>query len=170
MNLTFKLKRRQLKNWRGIFLAINISKIFEELILNRLRENMENGFSEAADGGRKGRSTLDHLFVCQAVIDYYKYIKCDINLVFLALVKAFDKLCLKSCLLDLVVSLHSSNSYLHPYFILYHFVLSGHTFELWISISNMLFSHRFLSHKGKIWSPVFTGFQKTTATGINIGA
>ena len=88
MNLTFKLKRRQLKNWRGIFLAINISKIFEELILNRLRENMENGFSEAADGGRKGRSTLDHLFVCQAVIDYYKYIKCDINLVFLALVKA----------------------------------------------------------------------------------
>ena len=84
--------------------AINISKIFEKLILNRLRKNIENGFSEAAAGGRKGRSTLDHLFVCQAVIDYYKYIKCNINLVFLDLEKAFDKLCLKSCVLDLYKS------------------------------------------------------------------
>ena len=46
------------------------------------------------------------------------------------------------------------------------------TFELWISISDMLLriSHPFFSHKGKIWSPVFTSFQKTIATGFNIGA
>ena len=32
------------------------------------------------------------------------------------------------------------------------------------------FSHRFFSHKKNIWAPVSTGFQKTIATGFNIGA
>ena len=83
---------------------------------------------------------------------------------------AFDPLLATSILIfmifsekeSLVPQYKTSDSYLHPYFILYH------TVELWISISNMLFSHRFFSHKGNIWSPVFTGFQKTIATGFNI--
>ena len=74
------------------------------MILNRQMNNIDASFSKAAAGGRKGRSTLDHLFVWQAIVDYYKHIKCDINLVFLDLEKAFDKLCLKSCLIDLYKS------------------------------------------------------------------
>ena len=99
-----KGNRRQLKNWRGIFLTLSISKIFEKLILNRISQDIENNFSEAAAGGRKGRSTFDHLFVWEAINDYYKYIKCNIMFTFLDLEKAFDKLFLKSCLLDLFKS------------------------------------------------------------------
>ena len=96
-----KGNRRLLKNWRGIFLTSSISKIFEKMILNRQSTNIDNSFSEAAAGGRKDRSTLDHLFVVQAIIDYHKYIKCNIKFMFLDLEKAFDKLHLKSCLIDL---------------------------------------------------------------------
>ena len=71
------------------------------MILNRQSTNIHNSFSEAAAGGRKDRSTLDHLFVVQAIIDYQKYIKCNIKFMFLDLEKAFDKLHLKSCLIDL---------------------------------------------------------------------
>ena len=90
-----KGNRRLLKNWRGIFLTSSISKIFEKMILNRQSTNIDNGFSEAAAGGTKGRSTLDHLFVAQAIIDYYNYIKRNIKFMFLDLEKAFDKLHLK---------------------------------------------------------------------------
>ena len=37
----------------------------------------------------------------QAIIDYYKYMKCSTKFMFLDLENAFDKLHLKSCLIDL---------------------------------------------------------------------
>ena len=55
------------------------------MILKRKSNNIDDGFSEAAASGRKGRSTLDHLFVAQAIIEYYKYIKCNIKFIFLDL-------------------------------------------------------------------------------------
>ena len=90
-----KGNRKVIKNWRGIFLTVSISKIYEKLMLNRQISVIEKGFSEAAAGGRKGRSTLDHLFIWQAINDYYKYIKCAVKFVYLDLEKAFDKLWLK---------------------------------------------------------------------------
>ena len=57
-----------LKNWRGIFLSVGISKNYEKLMPNRQISAIEKGYSEAAAGGRKGRSTLDHLFIWQAII------------------------------------------------------------------------------------------------------
>ena len=74
------------------------------MILNRIHKTLERNFSEAAGGGRKGRSTLDHLFVWQTINDNYKYINCNIIFTFLDLEKAFDKLNLRSCLLDLFKS------------------------------------------------------------------
>ena len=91
-----KGNRKVIKNWRGIFLTVSIRKIYEKLMLNRQISVIEKGFSEAAAGGRKGRSTLDHLFIWQAINDYYKYIKFAVTFVYLDLEKAFDKLWLKS--------------------------------------------------------------------------
>ena len=96
-----KGNRKVLKNWRGIFLTVSISKIYEKLMLNRQISVIEKGFSEAAAGGRKDRSTLDHLFIWQAINDYYKYLKCSVKFVYLDLEKAFDKLWLKSCIIDM---------------------------------------------------------------------
>ena len=96
-----KGNRKVLKNWRGIFLTVSISKIYEKLMLNRQISVIEKGFSEAAAGGRKGRSTLDHLFIWQAINDYYKYLKCTVKFVYLDLEKAFDKLWPKSCIIDM---------------------------------------------------------------------
>ena len=73
---------------------------------------------------------------------------------------AFDPLLATSILIfmifskkeSLVPQYKTSDSYLHPYFMLYHLVLSVHTLELWISIKNMLFSHWFFSLKGNMVS------------------
>ena len=56
---------------------------------------------QAAAEGRKGRSTLDHSFIWQAINDYYKYLKCTVKFVYLDLEKASDKLWLKSCIIDM---------------------------------------------------------------------
>ena len=96
-----KGNRKVIKNWRRIFLTVSISKIYEKLMLYRKISVIEKGFSEAAAGGRKGRSTLDHLFIWQAINDYYKYIKFAVKFVYLDLEKAFDKLWLKSCIIDM---------------------------------------------------------------------
>ena len=74
------------------------------LFSNRISQDMENNVSEAAAGGRKGRLTFDHLCVWEALKYYYKYVNCTIMFTFLDLEKAFDKLFLKSCLLDLCKS------------------------------------------------------------------
>ena len=99
-----KGKRNQLKNWRGIFLTVTICKLFEKMTFERQGLHLESGFSEYAAGARKNRSTLDHLFVWQAINDYYRYLGVNILMVFLDLEKAFDKLWLKRCLLDLFKS------------------------------------------------------------------
>ena len=96
-----KGNRKVLKYWRGMFLTISISKIYEKLLLNRQISVIEKGFLEAAAGGRNGRSTLDHLFIWQAINDYYQYLKYAVKFVYLDLEKAFDKLWLKSCNIDM---------------------------------------------------------------------
>ena len=91
---------------------------------------------------------------------------------------AFDPLLATSILIfmifseneSLVPQYKASDSYLHPYLILYHFVLKRPHFRAMDNDIEYVFSHRFFSHKGNIWVPVFTGFQKTIATGFNIGA
>ena len=104
MLLKGKGKRNQLKHWRGIFLTVTICTLFEKMTFERQRQHIEHSSSEYAAGARKGRSTLDHLFVWQAINDYYQYLGLNILMVFLDLEKAFDKLWLKRCLLDLYMS------------------------------------------------------------------
>ena len=62
-----KGKKVLLNNWRGIFLTVALSKLFERMIFERQKVDLDSNFSEYAAGARKDRSTLDHLFVVQAV-------------------------------------------------------------------------------------------------------
>ena len=105
-----KGNRKVLRNWREIFLTVSISKIYEKFMLNRQISVIEKEFSEAATRGSKDRSKLGHLFIWQAINDYYKYLKCAVKFVYLDLGKAFGKLWLKSCIVDMFRSGVKGNS------------------------------------------------------------
>ena len=83
---------KDLSNWRGIFITSIFYKLYEKLIYNREEKKIDHHFSEFAAGARKHRSTTDHLFTIQAIIDHYRYLKKSVHLLFLDLEKAFDKL------------------------------------------------------------------------------
>ena len=73
-------------------------KVYEQMIKNRLVPVLEerNCFSPAQAAYRKGRSTVDHLFVLQELFFHYRYAgrhwdrRRRLNLCFLDLRKAFD--------------------------------------------------------------------------------
>ena len=95
---------KDLSNWRGIFITSIFYKLYEKLIYNREEKKIDHHFSEFAAGARKHRSTTDHLFTIQAIIDYYRYLKKSVHLLFLDLEKAFDKLWLTDTLIDIYKS------------------------------------------------------------------
>ena len=95
---------KDLSNWRGIFITSIFYKLYEKLIYNREEKKIGHHFCEFAAGARKHRSTTDHLFTIQAIIDYYRYLKKSVHLLFLDLEKAFDKLWLTDTLIDIYKS------------------------------------------------------------------
>ncbi len=96
-----KGKKEDLKNQRGLFLTQTTSKIFEKLILKRIRPNLENNMTDFQNGARTGRSSSDNLFLLRAIIDYYQYYNVPLYIVFYDLEKCFDRLWLKDCMIDL---------------------------------------------------------------------
>ena len=90
-----------LKNQRGIFLGSEILKLYEKLISRRTRSKMEKKISECQAGGRPSRNIADQIFILRAIWNHYAYLNKGIYLLFLDLVKAFDKMILKAVLLDL---------------------------------------------------------------------
>ena len=93
--------RREMENQRGIFLTNIVSKVFERIILNRNRNVIEKYMSAFQCGGKKGRSTIDHLFQLRAVMDEYRYKNRDLHVFYGDLQKCFDKLWLKDCIVKL---------------------------------------------------------------------
>ena len=89
-------------NYRGIFIGNAILKLKEKLINSRSTPRIEQyGFSEAQAGGRKNRNITDHLFIIRSLMDHYKYLNKPLFILFLDLVKAFDKMVLKNIMNDL---------------------------------------------------------------------
>lgn len=92
---------RDLKNQRGIFLGNEILKLYEKLINKRIRPKMEENISEWQAGGRPKRSIQDQIFILRSVWNHFSYLNIAVIIEFLDLVKAFDKMILKSVLIDL---------------------------------------------------------------------
>ena len=86
------------KNQRGLFITSILSKLLEKIYYNRNYSKFDKGISNYQCGARKRRSTLDHLFVLQAAIDYHRYIGTDMYVLFGDAEKCFDKLWLDDCL------------------------------------------------------------------------
>ena len=69
-----KGSKKQLKYYRGIFLAIAISKVFEGMIKLRIEPNLEK-VNILQAGSRKKRGGPDNVFLLRGTIDHYKYTK-----------------------------------------------------------------------------------------------
>ena len=92
--------KEDMENRRGLFITSTISKIYEKIKQKRKNEEIEKKVSKYQCGGRKQRSTLDHILTLNTIIDYNKYINKETYVLFADAYKCFDKLNLKDCIND----------------------------------------------------------------------
>ena len=76
---------------------IALSKVFEKT----LEDLMAVKYDDFQHGGCKGKGTLDNWFIMMAILDEGKRLKKNIYMYFGDLVKCFDRLWSKDCLIDL---------------------------------------------------------------------
>ena len=90
-----------MNNRRGLFLTSVICKLFERTKLDKDRSTIESKISKFQNGGVQGKSPIDNKMVLNATIDYNNFINCETYVFFADAHKCFDKLDLKTCLIDL---------------------------------------------------------------------
>ena len=95
-----KGSKKMLKYYRGIFLTILVSKIFEYLIKDRIDEKLDN-INILQAGSRKNRSGPDNIFLLRGCIDHFKFIKRPLFLTAYDFEQAFDSLWLEDCIISL---------------------------------------------------------------------
>ena len=95
-----KGSRKSLVNYRGIFLASIVSKVFERLIKNRTQSFMEK-VNLCQAGARSNRGPPDNIFIMNAVIDHAIYVGKSIHVTTYDFEQAFDSLWLEDCILSL---------------------------------------------------------------------
>ena len=82
---------------RGITLASNSGKLFERLVNNRIKHEINT--SEAQAGGQAGKSTADHITILNSIINHKKKNKVkNLYIAFLDVTKAYDKAWLNAIL------------------------------------------------------------------------
>ena len=88
-------------NRRGLFLTSVICKMFERTKLDTQRCIIEAYLSPFQTGGVQGKSPIDNKMVLNATIDYNNFINAETYIFFADAHKCFDKLDLKTSLIDL---------------------------------------------------------------------
>ena len=81
--------REELKNQRGITVSSSVGTIPEEIIDKRINKVMK--FSQFQAGGRKGCSTVDHIFIIRGIISYALHLKKRIFITMFDVEKAYDR-------------------------------------------------------------------------------
>ena len=89
-----------LRYYRGIFLAIVISKIFESLIKGRIEPDLSK-INVLQAGSRTDRSAGDNVFLLRGCTDHYKSIKKPLYITAYDYEQAFDSLWVEKCILSL---------------------------------------------------------------------
>ena len=92
--------KKMLKYYRGIFLAIVISKIFEALIKGRIEPNLQK-IDPLQAGSRTGRSAADNVFLLRGCIDHSVANKKPLYITAYDYEQAFDSLWVEKCILAL---------------------------------------------------------------------
>ena len=95
-----KGSRKELKNYRGIFLTVVVSKIFESLIKGRIESKL-NQINLLQAGSRKNRSGPHNVFLLRACVDHFKFTKQPLFLTAYDFEQAFDSLWLEDCILSM---------------------------------------------------------------------
>ena len=82
------------QNYRGITLINILSKIYSQILLNRLTKwsDRENKISSNQFGFQKGKFTIDCIFIFSSIISKTLNAGCKLYCVFLDYEKAFDKI------------------------------------------------------------------------------
>ena len=88
-----------MENRRGLFLTNILSKLFERVLENVTREEIQ--MSQYQSGGQRKRGTCDNQIMMNAVIDQNRRLKKKSYLYFADAYKCFDRLWLKDCLVEL---------------------------------------------------------------------
>lgn len=83
--------RQECGNYRGISLLPHISKIYERVVENRLREVVEEKIGEWQHGYRPNKSTVDLIFALKMISEKTWEFNSDTYVTFLDLQKAFDR-------------------------------------------------------------------------------
>ena len=73
----------ELENLRGIFLTNKVKSILIKLVYNSTINIIKDNLSESNIGARKGRSTRDHIFVMNSVINETCKLKIHLILYFM---------------------------------------------------------------------------------------
>ena len=94
-----KGSRKKLKYYRGIFLAIVMSKIFEKLVKNRIEGNLQQ--INLLQAARKNRGPAESVFLFRGTMDHYKFTGKSLYVTAYDFEQAFDSLWLEDCLLSL---------------------------------------------------------------------
>jgi Reverse transcriptase (RNA-dependent DNA polymerase)/Endonuclease-reverse transcriptase len=79
-------------NYRGVTLLSTVTKLYERILENRLRNIVDPSLTQSQSGFRKGRSTMDHVFTIKEIITKAQNRGEDIYMGFVDLEKAFDRL------------------------------------------------------------------------------
>ena len=95
-----KGSKKELKNYRGIFLTVVISKIFENLLKERIESKLKQ-VNLLQAGSRKNRSGPDNVFLLRACVDHFKFTKKPLFLTAYDFEQAFDSLWLEDCILSM---------------------------------------------------------------------
>ena len=95
-----KGSRKSLVNYRGIFLASIVSKVFERMLKNRIKNCMKR-VNLCQAGARSNRGPPDNIFIVNAVIDHYRYLGKKLHITTYDFEQAFDSLWLQDCILSL---------------------------------------------------------------------
>ena len=95
-----KGSKKMLKFYRGIFLTIVISKIFEKLIKLRIDGNLQK-VNILQAGSRKERGGPDNVFLLRGCIDHHLFTKQPLFVTAYDFQQAFDSLWLEDCILAL---------------------------------------------------------------------
>ena len=95
-----KGSKKVLKYYRGIFLTLVVSKIFEQMVKERIENNLSQ-VNLLQAGSRRERGAPDNVFLFRACIDHHKFTKRPLFVTAYDFEQAFDSLWLEDCILSL---------------------------------------------------------------------
>ena len=91
-----KGSHKDLEKYRGIFLTVLVSKIFERMLQARMKAPLER-VSFFQSGARTGKSGADNLYLLRSAIDQAKYMNTSLYVTTYDFKQAFDSLWLQDC-------------------------------------------------------------------------